>query len=143
VTLREKIIQEALTWQRTPWHHRACVKGAGVDCVFFLAGVYNAVGLTDIRAWQIPYYPADIMLHRNEETVLDVVSRYAHEVDTPQPADVIVWRFGRIYSHAAIVVDYPQIIHASRPDGMVLLGDASKGEYAQRECKFFAMNGIK
>jgi cell wall-associated NlpC family hydrolase len=137
--MRRLIVSEAMTWLRTPWHHRACCKGAGVDCVFFLAGVYNAVGLTDIKDADIPYYPADIMLHRSEETVLNVISRYAREVEEPLPGDAILWKFGRIFSHAAIVVDYPTIIHASRPDGMVLLGDASKGEFAGRECKYFSM----
>lgn len=140
--MRERIVKEALSWQRTPWHHRACVKGAGVDCVFFLAAVYNAVGLTDIKDGDIPYYPPDIMLHRNDETVLQVISRYAREVERPLPGDAVVWKFGRIFAHAGIVLDYPQIIHASRPDGMVVLADASKGDLYTRECKYFSMIGV-
>lgn len=137
--IRQQIVAEAHGWLKTPWHHRAMVKGAGVDCVFFLTGVYNAVGLTNIVDSDIPYYPADIMLHRSEETVLEVIARYAQEVETPLPGDAILWKFGRIFSHAAIVVNYPTIIHASRPDGMVLLGDASKGEFLGRECRYFSM----
>jgi cell wall-associated NlpC family hydrolase len=142
MTIRQAIASEAMQWLKTPWHHLACTKGAGVDCVGILRGVYNNVGLTNIADSDIPYYPADIMLNRSEETVLDVISRYAKEVDEPKTGDVILWKFGRIYSHAAIVLNYPIIIHASRPDGMVLLGDASKGEFAKRECKYFSMIGV-
>jgi len=137
--MRDKIVAEAYTWLRTTWHHRACVKGAGVDCVFLLVGVYNAVGLTGIVDTDIPYYPHDIMLHRSEETVLGVVAKYANKVDVPLPGDVILWKFGRIFSHAAIVVDYPTIIHASRSDGMVVLGDASKGEFVNRDKQYYSM----
>ena len=141
--MRDAIVNEAKDCLKTPWHHRACVKGAGFDCVFFLVHVYNKVGLTNIVDADIPYYPKDIMLHRNSETVLEVVIRYAREVETPLPGDVILWKFGRIYSHAAIVTNYPEIIHASRPDGMVLIGDATKGEFVGRECKYYSMIGIE
>ena len=137
--MRQKIIDEAVTWLRTPWHHRACIKGAGVDCVFLLVGVFNNVGLTNIKDADVPYYPTDIMMHKNEETVIEVIRKYAHAVTEPLPGDVIVWKFGRIYSHAAIVVNYPIIIHANRKDAMVVLGDASKGEFVGRDCKFFSL----
>jgi cell wall-associated NlpC family hydrolase len=138
MTTREDVIAEARTWVKTKWHHRACVKGAGVDCVFFLVGVYNAVGLTDIADEDIPYYPIDIMLHRSEETVIDVVLRYAHEVAEPKMGDIAVWKFGRIYSHAAIVIDWPHIIHAYRVTQMVMEDRADKGLLADREVKYFS-----
>lgn len=141
--IRQAIVAEAKTWLLTPWHHRQCCKGAGVDCVFFLVGVYNAVGLTNINNADVPYYPIDIMMHRSEETVLDCVMQYAHEVDFPQPGDIAVWKYGRIYSHAAIVLDYPNIIHAHRGLKMVALDDAEKGELSGREVRFYSLSGIK
>lgn len=137
--MRQNIIDEAMSWLRTPWHHRACVKSAGVDCVFLIVGVYNAVGLTHISDADIPYYSRDIMMHRNEETVLGSIVKYGIEVTKPARGDVAIWKFGRIFSHAAIIVDWPIIIHAHRQEGMVLLGDASKGELVGREVKFFSL----
>jgi len=137
--MREAIVTEALTWLRTPWHHRACVKGAGTDCVFFLVGVFNAVGITSISGDDIIYYPQDIMMHRNEETVLDIISRYGNEVYKPKMGDVAVWRFGRIFSHAAIVIDWPQIIHAHQMSGMIVLGDGDEGQFVGREVRFFSL----
>ena len=29
---RQAIIDETVTWLRTPYHHMAAIKGAGVDC---------------------------------------------------------------------------------------------------------------
>ena len=116
--VRQQIIQEALSWLKTPWHHATCVKGAGVDCVGLLRGVFNAVGLTHIEESDMPVYPPDIMLHRNEETVLAGLTRYAHEIETPLTGDVVVWKFGRIFAHAGIVIEWPRIIHAHRADSM-------------------------
>lgn len=141
MTIRDRIIEEALTWQRTPWHHRACIKGVGVDCVFFVIGVYNALGITKIANGELPQYPADIMMHRNEETVLDGIARYAHEVAVPQKGDVALWKFGRIFSHAAIVIDLPTIIHAHRASRMVTLDDASQGDFSRREVRYFSFFG--
>ncbi len=140
-TLRQKTVLEALTWVGTPWHHAACVKGAGVDCVGLLRGVYNNVGLTDIAASDIPYYPPDIMLHRNEETVLNVIERYGREILDPMPGDVVLWKFGRIFAHAAIVMEWPRVIHAHRPDMMVIAGDGTQGIFSGRETKFFTLIG--
>ncbi len=30
--IRENIVNEAMQWIRTPWHHQANIKGVGVDC---------------------------------------------------------------------------------------------------------------
>ena len=139
---RNAAIAEARTWLGTPYHHRARVKGAGVDCLLLLhevythSGVFDAVGI-DPQTIAIPEYPADIMLHRNEETYLDGIRQYAAEVDETTPGNIALWKFGRIYSHAAIIVDWPVIIHAHRPERQVVLGDASRGGFEVRPVKFF------
>ena len=141
--MRQAIVEEALTWVQTPWHHAECVKGAGVDCVGLLRGVYNAVGLTHIQASEIPYYPPDIMLHKNAETVLDVIVKYAKEVEQPQMGDVVLWRFGHIFAHAGIIINWPMVVHAYKPSRMVLVGSAEQGDLQKRERKFFSMIGVE
>ena len=139
---REAAIAEARTWLGTPYHHRARIKGAGVDCLLLLhevyvrAGVFEAVGI-DPQTIVIPEYPADIMLHRSEETYLEGIRQYAAEVAVPEPGNIALWKFGRIYSHAAIIVDWPTVIHAYRPEKIVSLGDVSIGEFVGRAVKFF------
>jgi len=133
---RARVVTEALTWLRTPYHHAARVKGAGVDCAQILIAVYAAVGL--IEDFQPADYPSDWMLHRSEERYLGHVMQYAHQVSAPQPGDIAVWKFGRCFSHGAIVIDYPSIIHAYRPDQMVGYGDATQGELRGREVTYWS-----
>lgn len=87
------------------------VKGAGADCLTLLAEVYHEAGL--IPHIEIPFYPKDWHLHRDAERYLDGLMRYTREIEGPPlPGDVVLWRFGRCFSHGAIVVQWPVIIHA-------------------------------
>ena len=43
-----------------------------------------------------------------------------------QPGDLILFKFGRAFSHGAIVIDLPTIIHAVRKDREVVLGDLDR-----------------
>jgi cell wall-associated NlpC family hydrolase len=115
---RQQVIDEAMTWRGTPWHHAANIKGAGVDCGYFPLEVYAACGL--ILPSVVDAYPADWALHRDEERYLAVVERYCRPVDVPLPADIVVYQYGRSYSHGGIVIEWPRIIHAVMGSGVVL-----------------------
>ena len=144
---RQRVIDEAQTWLRTPWMHNQCVKGAGVDCGRLLIGVHVAAGL--VEEFDVGEYQADWMLHQAEERYLGWVLKYMDEVDKPKPADVAMWHFGKCFSHGGIVVDWPTVIHAYRPEKAVGYGDASKGVLARhhletggsipRQVRFFSI----
>lgn len=138
--MRNEIVNEAMSWLRTPYHHRSNLKGEGVDCLLLLVEVYVAVGL--IERPSVPDYQMDIMMHRNDETYMAGILDYADEVERPQPGDVALWKFGRSYSHGAIVVDWPTIIHAHRLEGGVVLARGDGGELADRDVKFFSIRGL-
>lgn len=129
---RLAVVQEALTWLGTPWHHQGRVKGAGVDCAMLLAECYEAAGLTT-RVEPEPY-PQDWHLHQGEELFQQEVERHAAKVDrTPLPGDIVLYRFGRTASHGAIVVAWPQVIHAYlRGAGEVILDDAENNRDLSR-----------
>lgn len=133
---RARVLAEAVTWLRTIWHHNACVKGAGVDCGQFVKACYVNTGL--IAPVDAGAYARDWMLHRSEETLVGFIERYARRVATPKPADVAVWRIGRTFSHAAIVIAWPQIIHAHLPERAVVYGDASRGPLSLRPVRFYS-----
>lgn len=107
---RQAVIEVAKTWLRTPYRHMARIKGAGVDCLTLLAEVYHEAGL--IEKVQIPYYPQDFMHHRDTERYLTGLLEYTQEVQEPKMGDIALWKFGRVFSHAAIVVEWPIVIHA-------------------------------
>ena len=133
---RAAVLDVARSWIRTPWHHRASVKGAGVDCGQLLRAVFVEAGLVD--DFVIDPYPQDFALHRNDERFLAWVERFCDPVDRPEPADIAVFRFGRCFSHGAIVVDWPLLIHAYMPERGVTLGDASQGGLARKPVRFYS-----
>ena len=139
---REDVLSEARQWLGTPYHHAARVKGAGVDCLMLVLEVYGRAGVfvrrgVEVASIPIPRYSRDIMLHRSEETYLEGIRRYAVETDCPERGNIALWKFGRIYSHAGIITDWPAIIHAYAPENRVVLGDAALGALAGRPVRFF------
>ena len=73
-----------------------------------LAEVYGRVRI--IPHIDIPYYPPDWHLHRGVERYMDGLPDHAREIDTPDPGDVALFRFGRCFSHGAIATGWPQLI---------------------------------
>lgn len=121
---RAAVLEEARSWIGTRWHHGARVKGAGVDCGQLLIAVYQAGGV--VGALSPEPYPQDWALHRGEERFLQEVERYAlrlPEAEIPQPADLLLFRYGRCLSHAAIVEAWPIVIHAYLNEGRVVRDD--------------------
>ena len=114
---REKVIEVAKSWLRTPYHHMGRVKGAGADCLTVLAEIYQEAGL--VPKIEIPHYPHDWHLHRSEERYLTGLLQYTREVQKPQPADIVLWKFGRCYSHGAIITAWPEIIHSYTGRGCI------------------------
>lgn len=115
IATRADIVEEAKTWINTPYHHEGRMKGVGVDCAQLLYAVYQACSI--IPKFDIPHYPRDWHFHRDTERYLGFVIDHTIEkpsaVDrTPLPGDVILWKFGRCFSHGAIVSEWPNVIHA-------------------------------
>ncbi|MGH6984585.1 MAG: hypothetical protein ACREEI_10205 [Stellaceae bacterium] len=158
---RADVIRCARAWLRTPYHHGGRIKGAGVDCAMLLAEIYAEAGLVPPLAiphyppdWHL-HRDAErylgVLLDHAVEYVPVIASppgeaiqpgslrrnalRDDGEVVVPHrailPADIALWRFGRCFSHGAIVVDWPVVIHAYLGRGCVL-EDAGKAEWLLR-----------
>ena len=136
---RSNIVRAAREWLGTPYHHHARVKHGGADCAMFPLSVYQECGVLP-RDYRPPEYSVQWHLHRSEELYLKEIEKFVVETDAPpQPADFVVFRFGRTYSHGAIVVEWPIVIHSYIPHG-VLLSDALRdGELLGRARKHFAI----
>lgn len=138
---REDIVAEARTWIHTPWRHMGRVKGAGTDCCMFGLGVHEALELVPHQELvevvtgpnQIERYPADFMLHSGQERVLPIVERFAHRIELPHDGALVLYKFGRVVSHVGIIDQWPRIIHAYRPGGMVEYGEGDRGEIGLME----------
>jgi Cell wall-associated hydrolases (invasion-associated proteins) len=131
----------ARSWLGTPYHHKGRVRGAGVDCAMFPLEVYREAGL--IPDLDIPFYPQDWHLHRAEEIYLGIVQRFAVETQhaaSPQPGDFVLYHFGRTWSHGAIVLDWPLIIHAVIGRGVILSDGEREGMLVGRKRRFFSLH---
>lgn len=113
---RLAVVQAAANWIGTPYHHMGRVRGVGADCITMLAGAFKdaRIGLPDI---EVPHYPPDWHLHRDAERYMEGLFHYCVEVPglkerTPLPGDIVVFMFGRCYSHGAVVEEWPKLIHA-------------------------------
>jgi cell wall-associated NlpC family hydrolase len=118
---RAKIVDVALTWNKTPYVHMGRIKGAGCDCATFLLEVYEEAGLSEHI--DIEYYPMDWHMHQAEEKYLKKILEHGHRVSVPQPGDIALYRYGKTAAHGAIVIDYPTIIHSAITQGVVLSND--------------------
>lgn len=129
---RAKVVAEAKTWLRTPYHHGAKLKGVGVDCAFFVKEVFETAGLE--APIPVAPYSAQWFLHKDEELYLAAVKDRADEIAEKDalPADIVLYRFGRCFAHGAIIIDpgFPSIIHAYKQAGMVTLGEGDQGDLA-------------
>jgi cell wall-associated NlpC family hydrolase len=110
-TQRAHIVEIARSWLRTPYQHEACIRGVGVDCAQLLVGVYREFD-PDVHA-DIPAYSYQWHLNQGEEKYLGVIREHMTEIEGPPlPGDVAIWKFGRCFSHGAIVIKWPRVIHA-------------------------------
>ncbi len=143
MSVRQRVIAEARSWLRTPYHHLANVKGVGVDCAMLVVEVYKAAGLVPADLDPRPYVP-DWHLHRGEEKFIAWLQRFGVQTSAPSPGDVVIWRFGRTYSHGSVVVDDSgTIVHAYRDAGQVVLGNLQESLLAERPSQIWRVNGIE
>lgn len=138
--MRAAVVAEAISWLGTPWHHGAAVRGAGIDCARLLKAVYVGAGV--VTDFPLDSYPADWMLHRDEERFLGIVAQYCERIFAPLPGDLALWRYFRCYSHGGIVIEWPRVIHAHRPERAVVWGDGTQRPLADRAVQFWRPRGL-
>jgi hypothetical protein len=67
-------------------------------------------------------YTKDWMIHRDDEKFLGFLLARSRPVARPEPGDVILFRYGRCFSHGGIVTraDPLTIVHAFHPARIVI-----------------------
>ena len=123
--VRAAIVREALTWVGTPYAHQGAVKGGAVDCAMLLVTVFVAAGV--FAPFDPRPYAQQWNLHHNEERYLGWLTASGTEVTAPRFGDVVVWQFGRCYSHAGIIINSRlHVVHALAQAGKCTITDMTE-----------------
>lgn len=100
-----RVVAIARSWIGTPYHHQACRKGTGCDCLGLVRGVYAE--LYGQVPETPPPYTRDLAEASQRETLLEAARRHLDEFehDYLYPGDVVVFRIRRtaMAKHCAIV----------------------------------------
>lgn len=135
--IRARVVAEAKTWIGTPYVSNGMVKGkrGGTDCAMLLVGVYANTGIIS-KDFDPRPYPPQWHVHRNEERYMNYVLQFATEIPPPPermplPGDLVMFKLGLAFAHAAIITDWPFVIHALG-DSIVTADDISKATTGKR-----------
>ena len=148
---REKIVDTALSWFGTAYHHHARIKKnehglGGVDCAQFPIAVYSELELIpDVK----PEYSEQWHLNsgdpnlsdEDKEIYLNWVRKFAKEIpiEEAQDGDFLVWKFGRRFSHGGILINKEQVIHALINIGVTITNIQEDSELNNRPVKAFTI----
>jgi NlpC/P60 family putative phage cell wall peptidase len=143
MSIRAAICAEALTWLGTPYHDLQALKGVGADCARFPLAVAQAVGLIP-TSYAPPVYSPSWHLHQQGE----LYYRYLEEAgcqevpwEARQPGDVVLFRFGHTASHAAILLEDGDIVHALSGKGVIRHGLV--GTWLALHDRVYAFPGVR
>lgn len=135
---RQDIYTEALKWLHTPWHHRQCLNGVGVDCVRLFEGVAKALGLLE-PSWEPPMYSQSFHLHSDRELVQEVLLELGampELLDARQPGDLLLFKFGRSCAHVAMQLPQNEILHAVKASGRVVQNSLAGDWLTRLRCAY-------
>lgn len=112
----KQVIEEAMEWIDTPWQHQAMVKGEGVDCAMFVAGVALEVGLIEEGELDnIPNYPKDWHYHNTESQlipILELFPVFQIPLEEVTEGDIVVFKVANCESHLGFYVEDGWFVHA-------------------------------
>ena len=143
--MRDQIIEAALTWAGTAYHHQARVKGVGVDCAQFIAAVAEETGFLP-PGTKIPYnYSPEWHLHNREELLVGYLKEFGCvQLEGPgEPGDIIGFRIGHCIGHLGILLPNNQFIHAQNyaSPNQVSVNTLS-GKWLKRHAVTFSFPGV-
>lgn len=149
--LRLAICKEALSWIPTPYHDHAGIKHVGCDCAFYPCRVYQSVGLIDKKLALPAYSPQQWLnspsqidkmhLRHEDKTYLNVVEGLFREIDLIEilPGDLMLTQVAASWTHGAIIIDWPKVIHSIVGKGVIKSDALREGFWATAPRRFFTI----
>jgi hypothetical protein len=140
---RAKVVEETKSWIGTPYRGWSKLKGCGVDCGQLLIGVYEAAGFFDPGYITTPKdYSLQVAQHREDTEYIETVEKYMREITEAEvlPGDVVVYKLGLAFAHAAIVISWPEYcIHAMARNGVTGAHGIDHPRLRKTERKFYTL----
>lgn len=136
---RQAVLEQAKTWLGTPYHHQGRIKGVGIDCATLLCEVYHAAGVAPFV--DPTPYPQNWHVHRADERYMGWVNQFASRTfDMAQVGDLVLFKFGRAFSHGGIYAGNRQVIHSLHGSAVICtsLDDAPLLDRARITYTFWA-----
>lgn len=134
---RQRVVAAVKLWVGTPYRQMGYTRGkqGAVDCSMLLVAAWVDAGV--VLPFDPRPYPSDWHLHRSEERYLAWMEKCAKAVWAPQPGDVVLYRFGRCFSHGGVVIDGAHIVHAFVKDKICSIGRTDQAGFNGRPRIFF------
>lgn len=118
------LVPIARGWIGTPYHHQACRRGIGCDCLGLIRGVWaEATGTLPLA---VPPYTPDWSEPQGDEALADGLA--ARLITKPpqvaEPGDVLLFRMrhGAVAKHLGLLTEAggrPRFIHAYQGHGVI------------------------
>lgn len=111
---RDAVVAEALSWIGTPFKHNQHCKRFGCDCIGLIIGVFQSLGCISAD-WAPPAYSPQWHAHKNEEKLVETALAMGCEetgTDELRLGDILIFKYGRVCSHAGFYVGDDAIVHA-------------------------------
>jgi hypothetical protein len=128
---RGLVLAEARPWIGTPFLHMSDVKQGAVDCAMWLVRIFVDCGIVEPfdPRWSggVPGvgektgYPRLWFLHQERELYLEWLNRFAVEIpaEEAQPADIVIYKYGKCFSHSGLILNDRMLMHSWFKDGQV------------------------
>lgn len=111
----EDILQFARGWLGTPYHHQACTRGVGTDCLGLIRGVWREAYGSDPAP--PPPYSQDWGEANGVETLISAANKHLVPIglNDAAPGSVLIFRMrpGAIAKHAGLMSGASRMIHAT------------------------------
>lgn len=122
---RAAVINEAITWLKTPFRNCADIKGeqGGVDCAMLLTRCFVDTGA--LLPFDPRPYPPQWHVHHDEERFLKLITEQLGAIEIvdelPRVGDIAVYHWGRCYSHGALIINKDEVCHAFYKTGRCVI----------------------
>lgn len=140
---RAALTNETMGWVGTRYRGWSAVKGpkGGVDCGMLVKAVYQNCGFVQGDLKIDMTYSLDVARHMADSKYIDKIEEFMREIPQEEvlPGDVMLFKIGLAFAHAAIIVQWPLAVHALAHGGVKCTNGVSHPLLKKAVHKFYTL----